>query len=341
MRAGKHTAKAFAEALSKAEEQLVPWTKDNPWTESDPPYVKLRLSEIEVRPELFQPREFLYGAREVDKAHVRKLEGRMRYKGELEPIVVIKLGKSWVCTDGHHRLAAYQKRAWKKQLKCQWFTGSVREATDASVSNNDVVKLELRPEDRYENAWKRELLNDPYWSKSRLVSICGVGERTVSEMRRAKKAYQGNDEFSIRFRAALKETCGTFEELSELSWWKVKQVLNGTEERAYDLEAEALKLAHYLRNRIQGRLSENPKVTARAIDIYDPELPKRLARALWDLNENADDNTDAQPWAEIPETTLRFELIHAEGRQRNIKAEIERREQEAQEAQEELERDPF
>jgi ParB/Sulfiredoxin domain len=257
MRAGKHTAKAFAEALSKAEEQLVPRT------EKDPRYVRLRLSEIELRPQLFQPREFLYGAREVDKAHVRKLEGRMRYKGELEPIVVIKLGKSWVCVDGHHRLAAYQKKGWKKQLKCQWFTGSVREAADASVSNNDVVKLELRPEDRYENAWKRELLNDPYWSKSRLVSICGVGERTVSEMRRAKKAYQGNDEFSIRFRATLKETCGTFEELSELSWWKVKQVL------------------------------------------------------------------------------IRFELIHAEVRQRNIKAEIERREQEAQEAQEELERDPF
>src|SRR5262249_7107238 len=81
MRAGKHTPKAFAEALAQAEKLLVPRT------ESDPREVKLRPREIQVWPELFQPREFLYGAFDVDNSHVKKLEREIGHKGELEPIV--------------------------------------------------------------------------------------------------------------------------------------------------------------------------------------------------------------------------------------------------------------
>jgi ParB/Sulfiredoxin domain len=328
MRAGKHSAKAFAEALSEAEKQLVPWT------EGDPRYVKLRPSEIEVRPELFQPREFLYGAHDVDKRHVKKLERRMQYKGELEPIVVIRLGEAWVCQDGHHRLAAYKKKGWKKPLKCERFKGgSVREAADASVSNNDIVKLEMRTEDKYENAWKRELTGG--WSKSQLVTTCGVGERTVSEMRRAKRAYYGDDDFSIRFRAALKTNSGD-RDLSEHSWWAVKQALNGTEKREFDLEAAALTLAKYMRSRIEDRLSRNPKVTARAIEIYDPELCQRLMAAFWDLGirapaDDKDHYANERPWAGLPQGALDGELMTATARVNKIRAEVARREQEAKE----------
>jgi hypothetical protein len=335
VRAGKNTPKAFAEALQKAEAELVART------DKDPRYVKLRLSEIKLRPELFQPREFLYGARDVDKAHVRKLEGRMRYKGELEPIVVIKLGKSWVCVDGHHRLAAYERQGWKRQLKCQWFTGTAREAADASVSNNDEVKLELRPEDKYENAWKRELMGA--YSKQRLIALCGVGEHTISDMRRAKRAYYGDpdipEEFSAKFREALKETTRsgeTLPELSELSWWTVKHALKGTEKREYDLEAQALTLAKYLRSRIEGRLSKNAKVTARALAIYDPELCKLLMAAFWELGitepvDPRDHYANERPWAGLPQTVLDMELMSTTARQNRINAEIARRDQEARE----------
>jgi hypothetical protein len=334
MRAGKHTAKAFADALDTAEKQLVPRT------DSDPRHVKLRPSEIEVRPELFQPREFLYGARDVDKSHVKKLEKQMQYKGELEPIVVIRLDEAWVCVDGHHRLAAYKKKGWKKRLKCEWFKGSVRKAADYSMSDNSIVKLEMRQEDKWENAWKRVLMSDPEqgsgWSKSEIVRICGVAEGTVAEMRRAKKAYHGSDDFSIRFRNALKEANRGERELSELSWWAVKQAFKGTEKREFDLEAAALTLAKYMRSRIEDRLSRNPKVTARAVDIYDPELAKLLLKELWDLLSGKPftddgDGADEEPLAEIPWPKLQAELWQTEARLNNIKAEVASREQAAEE----------
>src|SRR5262249_23578886 len=121
----------------------------------------------------------------------------------------------------------------------------------ASVSNNDVVKLELRPEDRYENAWKRELMGG--YSKQQLIELCGVGEHTISDMRRAKRAFRGDPDipadFTARFREALEvNNRGGVTDVAELSWWKVKQALKGTEKREYDLEAQALTLAKYLRS---------------------------------------------------------------------------------------------
>src|SRR5262245_13543196 len=73
-------------------------------------YVSLRTSEIKERLELFQPREFGYGTRSVDPDWVKELARRIGIHGELDPVLVIRLGKEWVCVDGHHRIAAYRAR---------------------------------------------------------------------------------------------------------------------------------------------------------------------------------------------------------------------------------------
>src|SRR5262249_46597805 len=157
--------------------------------------------------------------------------------------------------------------------------GSVREAADASVSSNGIVKLEMKREDRYENAWKRVLLSDPKqglgWSKSQIVRICSVGEGTVAEMRRAKAAFHKNDDFSVRFRTALEEASGELD-LSKLSWWKVKLAFHGIKKATFDREEAARELARSLRGKMDDRLSRDPALTARALAIYDADLVQSL-----------------------------------------------------------------
>jgi hypothetical protein len=47
-----------------------------------------------------------------------------------------------------------------------------------------------------------------------------------------------------------------------------------------DIEARAGSLARSIRSRLQGKLSQDPEVTARALAIYDPELPQPLMAPL-------------------------------------------------------------
>jgi hypothetical protein len=80
------------EAALKAAEGLVV----RPGRE-DPRYVSLEPKQIATHPVLFQPRAFL-GARvdrkrvEVDPFHVADLVEAINRKGELNPVILIKLG---------------------------------------------------------------------------------------------------------------------------------------------------------------------------------------------------------------------------------------------------------
>src|SRR5262245_30818830 len=99
-------------------------------------------AQITTHPMLFQPRSF-YNSGAVDVANVNKLKRRIDTQGELEPPLVVKLNMSWVCVDGHHRIAAYLKTKTYKQgnqetITCNWFPGTIQEAIDESVRRNDI-----------------------------------------------------------------------------------------------------------------------------------------------------------------------------------------------------------
>jgi hypothetical protein len=81
---GGHSIKDWTAALAEAEKCLV-----RPGAE-DEEEVCLSLDEIETRPVLFQPREFL-GKGDTDKRHVGRLQRTMNHVGEMDPVVVIKL----------------------------------------------------------------------------------------------------------------------------------------------------------------------------------------------------------------------------------------------------------
>jgi hypothetical protein len=88
-----------ARALADAEREL----KLPP--DGKPQQIQIPPALVTTRPELFQPRCFWQGT--LDSEHVQKLVKRINTKGELDPPLVVKLGKKWVCVEGPLRLDAY------------------------------------------------------------------------------------------------------------------------------------------------------------------------------------------------------------------------------------------
>lgn len=58
------------------------------------------------------------------------------------------------------------------------------------------------------------------------------------------------------------------------------------------MQKEAAKLASQLQNRMEGRLSKNPRITALALAIYDPTLPTPLAAELHKVNNEIEDEDE-------------------------------------------------
>lgn len=320
MRRPVYNAKEFKEALIKAEGQLT--TVGRP---SGPgAIVKLLPSEIETRPELFQPREFSFGLRSTDGDHVKRLKRSIGILGELDPVVVIKLGKKFVCVDGHHRLEAYKAEHWAKPIKCEWFGGTVREAVDESIRQNAKDRLNVAQADRLEAAWKRVLLG--WGSKAEIVRLCGVSQGTVAQMRRVAARGREESDLGVKFREALGF------KLIETSWSQAKLAFLGFEKNEIDDEVRAERLARRIRSRLTDLLSRDPKVTARALELYDPELPMAIADA-WDklnpLNAMADGEvgdvaTNAKALSR-PDNDLRREMREYRERISAIEAELTRR----------------
>ncbi|MCK1518626.1 ParB-like nuclease domain-containing protein [Bradyrhizobium sp. 190] len=270
----KVTARVVEAALAKAEEALV-----RP-TGRDAPFVDLKPSEVETRTELFQPRKFSEGLRDVDPKHVKDLGIRIGKKGELDPITVVKIGTGWVCVDGHHRLAAYVARKWTGTIRCEWFPGSATEARDAGLLKNEVAKLPMQQSDRFEEAWKRVVMQQG--SKREIVRITGASDGMVALMRRVVASYRAQDLPGQRLKKRIND-------LGAETWSSTRAAWVGLEAGEFDAQEEAAKLARILANRLTNKLSKNAEVTARALWMYDPLLCEPLSRALISvMDEDAD-----------------------------------------------------
>src|SRR5262245_2858552 len=98
--AAHNTPQAREGAFRDAEKRLV---RPGP---QDTLMLSLIPGEIKTIPSLFQPREFSFGLREVDNEHVKRLRSAAKYNdGELDPVLVVRLGEDWVCGDGDQRVA--------------------------------------------------------------------------------------------------------------------------------------------------------------------------------------------------------------------------------------------
>jgi hypothetical protein len=322
MRIAACNARALQEAIEAAEDRITTSGR----AEGGEAFVELVPSAIELRPELFQPREFSFGLRQTDPDHVKKLARAISIQGELDPVLVIKVGKKFICVDGHHRLEAYKAEKWTKPIKCEWFGGNVRAAVDESMARNAKDRLNIPQSDRLEAAWKRVLLD--WGSKAQIVRLCCVGEGTVAQMRRVKERWNEQSELGDKFRARLGFT------LFETSCAQAKLAWLGAEAREIDDELQAERLARRMRARLTNLLSREPKVTARALELYDPALAQELAKAWGAPNairamaEQGDEH-GTQPAVEIlikaPLPVLEKELETCRKRIGELEAEVSRR----------------
>ncbi|HML07367.1 MAG TPA: ParB N-terminal domain-containing protein [Xanthobacteraceae bacterium] len=266
----------IAEALRQAERQL-----KQP-LDGKRQVVQIRPSLIATRPELFQPRGFAT-RNALDAEHVKKLVRRIATKGELKPPLVIQLGTEWVCVDGHHRIAAYLQhhgKQWRGTVRCQWFSGTIRGAVDESVRRNDEVKLEMRRGDKYEAAWQRVVLG--WGSKKQIREVTGVSDGLLGLMRRVVRAHEEETLNGAELRAKIKS-------LRKVTWSEARGIYLGLTPAEWDHQEAAAKLARALRNRLEDRLSDNKKVTALALAIYDPDLPGPLANELRNVDTAIED----------------------------------------------------
>jgi ParB-like chromosome segregation protein Spo0J len=272
---GGYTAAERAAALLEAERTLVPPKADENTT------LFLRPDEIETRPSLFQQREVAFGQkRETDKDYVEKLKKRVKLVGELDPIPVVKLGNAWVVIDGHHRRTAYKELEWQEPVKCTWFTGTAREAMDASMGENKKLHYEPPWQDRHEGAWQRVLIGG--WKRDQIRATCAVGPGLITAMRKALELYQNKRGAKAKkFREALAR--GYSADIRKCSWAAVKDALGDAEgptRRTREEQAQAL--AMLLRDRLPLLKKEDPEIIAMALQRYDRKLPAKLmATRAW------------------------------------------------------------
>jgi hypothetical protein len=254
--------------------------------------VLIKPNDIGAIPEIFQPREFTFGLRDHDRIHVKALQQEIRIHGELHPPLVIKLKPDgWIVVEGHHRLAAYKAEGKGDQsIKCRWFRGSVREAADAALSRNNIIKLNIKQPDRVEEAWKRVI--NGWGSKAQIVRLCSVGDGTVATMRRAVRLAQiqdpADDNFqeAVAFRKRLSEygdglkenatPAEAIDHLKTLTWGIAGVLYRGVTKAEFDANAAALRLARHIQERLKDTLVKDPKTTARALNLIDPMLPWQL-----------------------------------------------------------------
>ncbi|MBI5322736.1 ParB/RepB/Spo0J family partition protein [Bradyrhizobium sp.] len=279
---GKIRVSDTAKALRLAERQL-----KKPQTNGAPEFVQVKPQDIKTRVELFQPRRPGWGTRELDTKHVGKLATRIERKGELDPVLVVRLGDQWVVVDGHHRVAAYLKKKRKAAIKCEWFAGTVREAMDAALARNEKTHLEVDQGDKHEAAWLRTLLDwdGDTWrtSKQAVVQLTGAGEGTVAQMRRCVRCHENYNkkEQSTEDRLLGEKLHNKFgADLTRHTWSDVNRVRLDLTPKEWDINDAAAKLAKNLVTRMTTKLSDDPEVTARALWLYDRDMCPKLITAL-------------------------------------------------------------
>ncbi|MBM2715851.1 ParB-like nuclease domain-containing protein [Mesorhizobium caraganae] len=226
----------------------------------------LDLEELRTLECVFQPRDLSF--REGDhEAHVdtlKKAIGKPEKPQYLDAITVWWGGDRWYILDGHHRRLAYERAKVKKGIPVRAFTGTVEEALAQSVSLNSKDKLAMSLRDKMNTAWRLTAYTD--YSKSKIAAECGVGERSVANMR------------SIR--RALIDLGKSAEKMAGMAWAEAQLEARGEQKLEIDQDAATEKrakgYAKSIARALKDRPHKDPEGFARALQMLDERLPMRL-----------------------------------------------------------------
>jgi hypothetical protein len=235
---------------------------------SDQPRTLLR-SEIKVESAVFQPRVF-GDAEDRDGAHVSGLVSALKAKPAgsrlLDDVVVVAIGASFYCIDGHHRLMAYAAQGVEK-VPVEHFDGDLEEAVREAIKRNSRDRLPMTNEAKLESAWRLVLMEQNGGaSKREIAQDTGVSERTIATMR------------------AVLRTLPKHRRVTLWPTWNEAKGL-GNERRLdfsdEDREAQVREWAKRLRKAFGKSVYRQADVFADALEMYSPKLPKALVQQAW------------------------------------------------------------
>jgi len=208
----------------------------------------------------------------TDQAHVSALLDVLKQGQSLKPITVWRCGDGAILIDGHHRLHAYRQR--QKQLKqpllvpVEWFKGSLDDALKQAAAANNEVKLPLDSQQRRNFGWRLVILNR--YSKAEIAKMAVISERTVANMRAARKTLLARDP----------------DEDLPLSWkvasMRVRRI--DTEGKRLDYEdfaeEQAQEWADRLSKTFSTTLAKSPVIAAKTLAIHLGDRAGVVARLI-------------------------------------------------------------
>jgi hypothetical protein len=229
----------------------------------------------------------------ASESHIKELAKAPLAGRPLDPITVFWTGQHYVLIDGHHRLAAYRKAAWKREVPIKVFKGTIDAAIGYAGKANSGAKLGMSRSEKQGLAWR--LTCGTCLSRQNTVRASGVSDGIVAEMRR------------VRTRLT-KEMGRSLNEVAQLSWWEAKQASSGdvqeVEQIDFDarLEQEAQELANKLVKSLGMHNHLRHETLARALEIYDKRLPDALREVWgpvddeeWGLGPDPDEEVEINP----------------------------------------------
>ncbi|MEQ1844710.1 MAG: ParB/RepB/Spo0J family partition protein [Nitrospira sp.] len=249
---------------------------------------KLPMKEISVRPDYFQPRQFLDNAAESEKA-VEEFARVIQGSGRLPPISVMKIGGRWYVIDGHHRLDAYgavarlRKTALRKSGKrgkelthipVTVFEGTIQQARDESVRKNCHDHVNMSKADKMEEAWQR-VAQGTHTAKT-IWQVSSISVRMIFFMRatlmKARTRYP-----DINFSKGWK-------------WSEVTRLMQGlepkTDQESLDQQWVDSKSRHFQKT-FGADAKKKTRLFARVIRKGDAPLSVTLGRELVALEQQA------------------------------------------------------
>nr|WP_320143656.1 ParB/RepB/Spo0J family partition protein [uncultured Cohaesibacter sp.] len=242
----------LSEAIAKLTEEAAKGTRE------DRPD-RLPIADIIECPEAFNVR-----GEDPAEHHLTELKRALERMTDLDPVLILPCGDSFVLIDGHHRLQAYRRDEERTDIPVRYFEGSIEDAVLEAARINAKAVLPLNNQQRQNLAWR--LVLTKRYSKAQLVEAAAVSYGQISNMRKVMKA--------------LNDDANTFD-----SWWKAQQAAAGKlREQDEDFDQDAWlreQVAIYVdrMSKAHGtKLSSNPSLLALVLVDYCG----RNAKSLYD-----------------------------------------------------------
>ena len=237
---------------------------------------RLRLEVIHEHERLFQQRR---PVEHESRQHVEKLCKVLRDGSTLPAVVVFRAGHQWVLLDGHHRMKAYRKAGWEKEIPVQVFSGTLDAAIGRSTRENHRDSLQMTNAEKMDSAWRMVCVTR--LTIKAISRDTGASMRNIAYMRKAKEALLAEGK--------------ALADLSGMSWNVARTTARGEQTEQIDWdeqdEKESRELANELSKIFGKRLHRKHQIIAMALEAYDSRLPDTL-RQLWDNERGAVESFD-------------------------------------------------